>query len=152
MSRLLPVPELIRKLILHKQYKNLKGIAQMGEISYDGLRKLLRDGKMSVRMQTLLSEIVTRIDRGDVRFHRNNYRAKEHINQYIIDDRPAGAPQTQRRIVRAVEYSRWARCIACGGTHFSSIKHTLNFREAPRYYACDGCVDEPERIMMGQRA
>lgn len=152
MSQLIPVPELIRKLKLHKQYKNLAAIAAMGEISYDGLRKTLRDGKMSVRMQTLLSEIVLRLDRGDVRIRKNPPKSAhgENVGKFLLEERPVDAPQTQRRIVKACDYSKWARCIACGNTRFSMIRRTLNGGEKPRYYACDGCVNDPERIMMGQ--
>jgi hypothetical protein len=74
------------------------------------------------------------------------------VNKLLIEERPVDAPQFQRPIVRAAEHNRWARCIACGGTRFSGIKRTRSDGEKPRYYACDGCVDTPDRVMMGGRA
>jgi hypothetical protein len=48
----------------------------------------------------------------------------DYANKTLIEERPHDAPYTQRCIVRASEYSRWARCIACGGIRFSGIKRT----------------------------
>lgn len=152
MYPLIPVPELIRKLKLHQQHQNLRPIAQMADIDYQGLRKMMRIGKMSVRMQTLLSEIMQRLDRGDITYRRNVPKLAngENVNKTLVEQRPPDAPYQQRRIVRAAEYSRWARCIACGGTHFSGISRT-GHRYDFTYYACDDCVDTPERIMMGDK-
>jgi hypothetical protein len=61
MPQLLPVPEIIRRLRLHSKPRgNIKAIAGMGEIDYYHLRQIAREGKMSVRMQTLLSDILGR--------------------------------------------------------------------------------------------
>jgi hypothetical protein len=153
-SQLLPVHELIRRLRLHSTRRgNIKAIAGMGEIHYQHLRQITREGRMSVRMQALLSDILERVDRKEIIIKLNLPNAKDNANKTLIEERPPDAPWTQRRIVRANEYSPWARCIACGGTHFSPLRRTLSHKtSAITYYACDSCVDTPDRVMMGDRS
>ncbi len=155
MSQLLPVHELIRRLRLHSTRRgNIKAIAGMGEIDYYYFRQIAHEGRMSVRMQALLSDILGRVDRGEVAIRLNPPTTdKDNANKLVIEERPADAPHFQRRIVRADEYCRWARCSACGGTHFSPLRRTLSHKTtAITYYACDGCVDTPDRVMMGDRS
>jgi hypothetical protein len=76
--------------------------------------------------------------------------ANGDVNKMLIEERPPGASLFQRRIVRANEYCRWARCIACGGTQFSPLRRTRSRKtSAITYYAC---VDTPDRVMMGDRS
>ena len=142
MSQLLPVPDLIRRLRLHsRRHGDIKAIAGMGEINHDHLRRIAREGRMSVRMQALLSAILERVDRGEVAFKMNTPRVKADapVNSFIIEERPANAPMFQRRIVRANEYSRWARCSACGGIRFSPITRTGSLNPSViTHFACDG--------------
>jgi hypothetical protein len=155
MSRLLLVSEIIRRLRLHQQHWGyITVIASMSNVSCETIRKMMRDGRMSLRLQTVLSDILEHLDRQEIVIKRNSpaIAKGDYVNKTLIEERPHNAPYTQRRIVRASEYSRWARCIACGGIHFSGIKRTRSDGEKPRYYACDSCVDTPERIMMGGRA
>lgn len=109
MSQLLPVHELIRRLRLHSTRRgNIKAIAGMGEIDYYYLRQIAHEGRMSVRMQALLSDILGRIDRGEVAIRLNSPKTnKDNANKVVIEERPPNAPHFQRRIVRADEYSRW---------------------------------------------
>jgi hypothetical protein len=155
-SQLLPVPELIRRLRLHsKRRGHIKAIAAMGEVDYYHLRKIIREGKITERMQTLLSAVLQKLDDREVLVRQNmpSIANGENVNKMLIEERPPGAPLFQRRIVRANEYCRWARCIACGGTHFSPLRRTLSLKtSAITYYACDGCVDTPDRVMMGDRS
>ncbi len=136
MSRLLRVPELIRRLRLHSTRRgNIKAIAGMGEIDYCHLRRIVHEGRMSVRMQVLLSAILERVDRGEVAIRLNSPKTdQDNTNKVVIEDRPPDAPRFQRRIVRANEYSRWARCIACGGTHFSPLSRTRSHKTSDYTY------------------
>jgi hypothetical protein len=106
---------------------------------------------MSMEMQALLSDILERVDRGDVAIKLNSPKTdKDNANKVLIEARPPDAPRFQRRIIRADEYCRWARCIACGETSFSPLRRTLSHKtSAVTYYACDGRVDTPDRVMMG---
>jgi hypothetical protein len=109
--------------------------------------------RMSMRMQIVLSEVLEQFDRREVviKFDNPSF-VSDTPNRVLIEERPAGAPYTQRRIVRAAEYSQWARCSACGG-HFSPLRRTRSHKmSAITYYACDGCVDTAERVMMGGRS
>jgi hypothetical protein len=155
MSRLLLVSEIIRRLRLHQQHwGHITVIASMSDVSCETIRKIMRDGRMSLRLQTVLSDILERLDRKEIAIKRNSptIAIGDYVNKTLIEERPHDAPYTQRRIVRASEYNRWARCSACGNAYFSGIKRTRSDGEKPRYYACDGCVDTPDRIMMGGRA
>jgi hypothetical protein len=160
-SHPLPVPELTRRLRLHKaQRGDLAAIAAMAEIDAQYLKRVVREGKYSMRMADTLSRILDKIEHNELRWKKNTpkiakrdgHTDPELINKTIIETRPVGAPQTQRRIVKACDYSEWARCNACGGLRFSAIYRHTWFFEKPRYYACNSCVDTPERIMMGQAA
>ena len=149
MSSLIPVRDLVRSLKLHKQRRHFSVIAAMGEVSAKTLHTIVKTGKMTVRMQGLLSELLPRLDRGDFKVKHNaaGQVSPDNVNKLLVEERPRDAPHTQRRIMRAAEYSPWARCIACGGTRFSGVKRFRGHKF--RYYACDDCVDTPDRIMMG---
>jgi hypothetical protein len=65
--RLLPVPELVRRLRLHsKRRGNIKAIAGMGEVDYYHLRKIIREGKITEGMQALLSELLQKLDNREI--------------------------------------------------------------------------------------
>jgi hypothetical protein len=152
MSRLLLVSEIIRRLQLHRQHwGHITVVASMSDVSCQTIRRIIRSRRMSLRLQIVLSDILERLDRKEIIIKHNTpaIAKGDNVNKLLIEERPADAPQVQRRIVRASEYSRWARCNACGNAYFSAIKRTRSDGENPRYYACDGCVDTPERIMMG---
>jgi hypothetical protein len=108
---------------------------------------------MSLRLQTVLSDILERLDRKEIAIKRNSpaIAKGDDVNKLLIEERPDDAPHFQRRIVRASEYNRWARCSACGAAHFSGVKRTRSDAEKPRYYACDLCVNEAEHVMLGGR-
>ncbi len=99
----------------------------MGEVDYYHLRKIIREGKITERMQTLLSELLQKLDNREVLVQQNmpSMANGENVNKMLIEERPPGAPLFQRRIARANEYCRWARCIACGGADFSPATHSL---------------------------
>jgi hypothetical protein len=155
MSQLLLVSEIIRRLRMHQQHLgHTTAIAAMSDVSRQTIHQIIRSGRMSLRLQTVLSDLLERLDRKEIVIKRNTPSIANgiNVNKLLIEERPVDAPQFQRPIVRAAEHNRWARCIACGGTRFSGIKRTRSDGEKPRYYACDGCVDTPDRVMMGGRA
>jgi hypothetical protein len=89
----------------------------MGEVDHYHLRKIIREGKITERMQTLLSEVLQKLDNREVLVRQNlPSMANGDVNKMLIEERPPGASLFQRRIVRANEYCRWARCIAPAST------------------------------------
>jgi hypothetical protein len=67
MSKILDVPELIRRLRLHSERRgHIKAIAAMGEVDYYHLRKIIREGTITERRQTLLSELLQKLDNREV--------------------------------------------------------------------------------------
>jgi hypothetical protein len=109
MSRLLLVSEIIRRLQLHQQHcGHITVIASMSDVSCETIRKIMRDGRMSLRLQTVLSDILGRLDRKEIVIKRNSpaIASGDYVNKTLIEERPADAPHFQRRIVRASEYSR----------------------------------------------
>jgi uncharacterized protein (DUF427 family) len=56
-------------------------------------------------------------------------------------------PPPQPRIIAADNYSEWSRCQACGSPSFSAFKGL----GGKLIFACDGCVGEADRMMLGYR-
>lgn len=158
------VPDLVRRLRLaQKRLGWMKAIAGMAELDYEWLRECIIKGQISERLQTVLPPILERLESGELILRRHTTNSADWlISQYTLRERPAGAPTVQHRIVRAQDYSPWARCSACGNTRFSSFQcgpktttagaghiRQTNRGRRPGYFACDNCVDIPDRQMMG---
>ena len=146
-DRVLSAHEIVRALRLYTspECQGARRVLITAVASMCGLsRKTIyqaRRGIMSERVRAVLSPVISWIDDDKVRFRRVG-RVWEP--DYRMPPNPLPPPQP--RLVRADDWHEWARCQSCGSPHFSP------FMADKLYFACDGCVGETDRRMLGARA
>src|SRR5262249_13428318 len=78
---------------------------------------------------------------GSLGFRRGGKVWEEFDMEYRQPPKPLPLPQP--KIVPATDYNEWARCQSCGSQRFSP------FTADKVYFACDGCVGETDRRVLG---
>ena len=116
-------------------------IAAAAGLSRHTLYVAMNTGAVSEQTCVALTPILREIAAGTLGFRRRARRWEE-IEYSQAPDRP---PPPQPRLVRAEDWHERARCQSCGSPHFSS------FMADKLYFACDGCVGETDRQMLGAR-
>lgn len=123
---------------------NLRAVAQMAGMRYEILWRC-KTGRLRIteRVQEVLSPIFRDIESGRIKFKAvGSFKDRWQIE---FREPPGRPPPPQSRVIRADDYNEWARCASCGHPRFSS------FTSDRLYYACDVCVTEPDRRMLGAR-
>ncbi len=130
---------------------DITAMCAMAGVSWVKLYEQLRRGWLNERMQAVLSPILRDIEAGRIKFRlASRGRCKRDTNpdgEIEYRQPPARPPPPQPRVIRADDYNEWSRCQSCGSPHFSSFKGLAG----KLHYACDGCVTEADRKMLGAR-
>lgn len=159
-DELLTPAEIVRLLRLYQSEgpgRNNRRVSVVAIAALAGVSRMLihriRAGKVPVtaRTQAALSPVLRDIEAGRIRYQRTGKLNTYHYGW--TDDRieyrqpPARPPPPQPRVIAAADYNEWARCQSCGCPRFSRF---TGLGGKP-HYACDGCVGQADRCMLGAK-
>lgn len=129
---------------------SLKAIAEMAGLHRNYVIDI-RQGTRPVteHYQAVLSPILRGIEEGRIIYKRTGKEKTYHYgwtnDRIEYRERPARPPPPQWRVIPETDYNSWATCRSCGSPHFS------RFVADKPYYACNGCVSDADRIMLGKK-